>query len=181
MRDRERGVSTLGTVVLAGIAGLLVATVLADWMIVDVKVPEEDLRIVVPVPLVALRAAAGLIPEEELREARVPAEVREHRERVLAAVSALEQAPDGVYVEVDARDAKVRVEKKGDELLVSVDAEGARVSCAIPVDGVLDALEDWDWETVDPSMAFKVLGRADIGRMVTVEADDGTRVAITKW
>ncbi len=181
MRHRERGLSTVGAVLLAGVAGLVAATLLADWMIVDVKVPEEDLRIVVPVPLLALRAATALIPDEALEEATVPPEVGEQREQVLRAVAALHDAPDGIYVKVDSRDAKVTVEKKKDDLLVSVDADDARVRCAVPIDGVLNALERWDWKTADPSLAWRVLGRADIGNLVTVEAKDGTRVVITKW
>jgi hypothetical protein len=46
---------------------------------------------------------------------------------------------------------------------------------------VLEALEDWDWQTVDPDLLFDILGSASMGNLVTVEVDDGTRVAIKMW
>jgi hypothetical protein len=45
----------------------------------------------------------------------------------------------------------------------------------------LEALEDWDWETVDPQMFFDVLHAAENGDLVTVATDDGVRVAIKMW
>ena len=35
---RQRGISTFGAVLLAGTAGLLTATLMMDWMVVDVHV-----------------------------------------------------------------------------------------------------------------------------------------------
>jgi hypothetical protein len=99
----------------------------------------------------------------------------------MAALQSLADAPDATFVEVDADDAQVNISKKGKELLVSVDADDARVRCTIPVDGILEALESWDWETADPDLIFDILGSASMGELVTVEVDDGTRVAIKMW
>jgi hypothetical protein len=178
----ERGVSTVGAVVLAGLAGVMATLLMMDWMVVDVRTPEpEALRIMVPFPLLAGRIASNLVPEEALEDARIPADLRHHRDAVLATLRALSESPDATYVKVEADDAIVNVSKEGDELLVSVDADDARVRCTVPVDGILEALEEWDWETADPSMLFDILGSASMGELVTVEVDDGTRVAIKMW
>jgi len=159
------------------------ATVLMmDWMVVDVRTPEpEAMRIMVPFPLLAGRIATGLIPDDALDQAEIPPGVLQHRDVVLTALRSLADVPDATLVRVDADDAKVDVSKHGDDLMVSVDADDATVRCTIPVDGILEALEDWDWQTADPQLIFDILGEASMGNLVTVEVDDGTRVAIKMW
>jgi len=66
-------------------------------------------------------------------------------------------------------------------LRIAVDADDAVVRCNVPIDGILEALEDWDWETVDPQMAFDILRAAENGDLVTVATEDGVRVAIKMW
>ncbi len=45
----QRGMSTLGAVLLAGTVGLLTATLMMDWMVVDVHVvdvsPDDDIEL----------------------------------------------------------------------------------------------------------------------------------------
>mgnify|MGYP000535447441 CR=1 FL=1 len=73
----QRGMSTFGAVLLAGTAGLLTATLMMDWMVVDVRTPApEDIHIKVPFPLIAGRIATSFIPDDALEEAGVPPEVR---------------------------------------------------------------------------------------------------------
>ncbi len=55
------------------------------------------------------------------------------------------------------------------------------VRCNIPIDGVLEALENWDWQTADPQMIFDILHAAENGELVTVATEDGVRVAIKMW
>ena len=56
MMSGQRGVSTVGAVVLAGLAGVLATVLMMDWMIVEVRTPEpEDLHLKVPFPLLAGR------------------------------------------------------------------------------------------------------------------------------
>lgn len=182
MMNRQSGVSTVGAVVLAGLAGTLATLLMMDWMLVDVQTPEpESMHIVVPFPLLAGRLAASFVPDEALRDAELPPEVLQQRDVVLTALRELAETPDATLVRVDADDAIVDISKIGDDLLVSVDADDATVRCKIPVDGILDALEDWDWQTADPDLIFDILGSASMGEFVTVEADDGTRVAIKMW
>ena len=55
-------------------------------------------------------------------------------------------------------DALVEIAKTGDNLTVAVDADDANVRCTVPLDGILYALERWDWESVDPGLVFDILG-----------------------
>jgi len=179
---RQSGVSTVGAVLLAGLAATLATLLMMDWMFVDVQTPEpESIHIMVPFPLLAGRVAAGIVPDDVFRDAEMPPEVLQQREVVLTALRELADTPDATLVRVDADDAIVNISKTGDDLLVSVDADDARVRCKIPVDGILDALEGWDWQTADPDLIFDILGSASMGELVTVEAEDGTRVAIKMW
>jgi len=183
--------STLGAVLLAGTAGLLTATLLVDWMVVDVHVLDvshhDDIEldapvhIRVPFPLIVADIAAGFIPDEVLEDAEVPPELKAQRELILAAVEGLLDSPDAALVKVRTEDANVDIIKDGDTLRISVDADDAVVRCNVPIDGVLEALADWDWETFDPKMVLDVLHAAENGDLVTVATDDGVRVAIKMW
>ena len=179
----QRGMSTVGAVLLAATAGVLTATLMMDWMVVDVHVIEDDqpVHVKVPFPLIIADVAAGFIPDEALAEAEIPPEARAQKELVLAAMRELLDAPDAEFVKVRTEDANVDIYKEGDTLRIAVDADDAVVHCNIPIDGVLDALEDWDWETFDPKMVFDVLHAAENGDFVTVTTDDGVRVAVKMW
>ena len=187
----QRGMSTLGAVLLAGTAGLLTATLMMDWMVVDVHVvdvaPHDDIEIdapihiKVPFPLIVADVAASFIPDEVLEDAEVPPEVKEQRELILATVAGLLDSPDATLVKVRTEDANVDIIKDGDTLRIAVDADGAVVRCNVPIDGILKALEDWDWETFNPRMVLDVLHAAENGDLVTVATDDGVRVAIKMW
>ena len=179
---RERGVSTLGGVFLATLAGMVVAALIMDWVVVDIHTPAPDaFHLKLPFPLVVGHVASSLIPDDVTSEAVVPPEVREQRELVLATVRSLAECPDATLVKVEADDARVEITKQGDDLLIAVDADDATVRCTVPLDGVLDALENWDWETFDPGMVFDVLEAVHHGELLRVEADDGTRVAVRIW
>jgi hypothetical protein len=91
------------------------------------------------------------------------------------------ESPDAVLVKVRTEDANIDISKDGDTLRIAVDADDAVVRCNVPIDGILKALEDWDWETVDPQMIFDVLHAAENGDLVTVTTNDGVRVAIKMW
>ena len=187
----QRGMSTLGAVLLAGTAGLLTATLLMDWMVVDVHVVDVSqhddieldapLHIKVPFPLIVADMAASFIPDEALEDADVPPEVKEQRELILATVRGLLDSPDAALVKVHTEDANVEIVKEGDTLRIAVDADDAVVRCNVPIRGVLDVLEQWDWETVNPGMFLDVLHAAENGDLVTVATNDGVRVAIKMW
>jgi hypothetical protein len=179
---RERGLSTLPAILLAAAAGLLAATFMADWMVVDAQTTGEDaVHLKLPFPLVVARAATACVPREAMRELQVPAEVRQRKEQILAGLQALAEVPDATLVKVETPEEKVLVAKEGKLLRISVDAPDAIVRCTVPLDGALEALRDWDWQTFDPGMVFDLLSAAPRGDLVRVEADDGTRVAISMW
>ena len=111
----------------------------------------------------------------------MPPEVKKQRELILATVQGLLDSPDATLVSVETDEANVEIVKDGDTLRVAVDAEDAVVRCNVPIDGVLDALEDWDWETFNPQMILDVLHSAENGDLVTVATNDGVRVAVKMW
>jgi hypothetical protein len=84
-------------------------------------------------------------------------------------------------VTVHSDDANVEIVKEGDTLRIAVDADDAVVRCNVPIRGVYEALEDWDWETFDPRMILDMLHAAENGDLVTVATEDGVRVAIKMW
>ena len=179
---RQRGMSTIGGVLLAGLLGTLTAVAVTDWMIVDVQIADPDpMHIKVPFPLFIANVATSLVPDSALEDARMPPEVTANRDLVISAVTALLEAPDTALVKVEAPDALVEIAKHGDNLTVAVDADDATVRCTVPLDGVLYALERWDWQTADLGLIFDALGKADNGPLVSVHADDGTKVAINLW
>jgi hypothetical protein len=182
MRMRERGISTIGGILLAGLAGMLTAVAITDWMVVDVRIADPDpMHIKVPFPLFIADVASSFIPDDVLEAEEFPPEITANRELIMAAVTSLLEAPDSALVKVSAPDALVEISKIGDNITVAVDADDATVRCTIPLDGVLYALEKWDWKTFDPDLIFDTLGKADNGPLVTVEVDDGTRVAVNLW
>jgi hypothetical protein len=179
---RERGISTIGGILLAGLAGMLTAVAITDWMVVDVQIVDPNpMHIKVPFPLFIAEVASSFVPEESLEVHDFPPEIAANKELILAAVTSLLEAPDSALVKVSAPDALVEVSKIGDNIRVAVDADDATVRCTIPLDGVLYALEKWDWQSFDPGIIFDALGKADNGPLVTVEVDDGTKVAVNLW
>lgn len=179
---RQRGISTLGSILLAAVAGLGAATVLMDWVIVDVQTPEpEAIHIKAPFPLIIADIAVAFIPDEVMQDMEVPQEARAQKDAVMAALSSLVDAPDGALVEVTTPDETVTIVKKGRKLIVDVDAEDAEVHCAIPLHGIYKSLGRWDWEVFEPKMVLTALHNTSPGVLVDVHADDGTKVKITKW
>jgi hypothetical protein len=151
-------------------------------MVVDVQIADPDpMHFKVPFPLFIADVASSFIPADHFEAGEFPPEIATNKELILAAVTSLLEAPDSALVKVSAPDALVEISKLGDNLQIAVDADDAIVRCTVPLDGVLYALEQWDWQTFDPDLIFDTLGKADNGPLVTVEVDDGTRVAINLW
>ena len=187
----QRGMSTVGAVLLAATAGLLTATLMMDWMVVDVHVVDvsdhDDIHadfpvhIKVPFPLLIADLATGFIPNEAFEDAYIPPEARAQKELVVETIRALLESPDAELVKVRTEEATVDIFKDGDTLRIAVDADDAVVRCNVPIDGILEALENWDWQTVDPKMAFDILRAAENGELVTVATEDGVRVSVKMW
>jgi hypothetical protein len=173
--------STVPAILVSALVAMMTSVFLMDWVVVDVRTAApENMHFKVPFPLCVADIASEFIPREALDEAEIPPEVRQYKETVIEALSTLLDAPDATFVRVDTDDAHVVVAKQGDDIVVDVDADDAIVHCTIPLDGVLDALENWDWQSFDPDLVFDVLAAAGNGNLVTVEAE-GTRVAVNMW
>lgn len=180
-RYSSRGISTVPAILIAAFAGLVTAVLLADWVILDIDHHGPDpVHIKLPFPLVVADLAAFCVPEDALAEFEVPAEVRAQREVVLTAVKRLGEMPDTTFVRVEDGDTLVVIRKERNTLRIEVDADDAVVRCNIPIDGVFEALDAWDWQTLDPGVLLHALHKADGGNLLTVEAEDA-RIAINKW
>ena len=178
----QRGISTLGSVLLAAVAGLGAGTILMDWVIVDVQTPQpEVIHIKAPLPLVLADIALAFIPDDAMQDMVVPREVRNQRDTVMAALAGLIDAPDGVLVEVTTPDETVNIENRGRKLIIDVETEDTVVHCSFPLAGIQKSLGDWNWEAFEPRMVLTALHHTSPGVLVDVAVDDGTKVKITKW
>ena len=145
------------------------------------RTPEpENLHLKIPFPLIVADVAAAFIPEVHFEEAEVPEEMREQRELIMSALTSLAETPDATLVRVRDGATHVVIEKVDGELRLAVDDSDATVRCSIPLEGIVDALEDWDWETFEPELILDILHATPNGNLLTVEAD-GARVAINMW
>ncbi len=175
---RQRGISTVPTLLLAACGGLAVTAVMMSWVVVEVETP-EGFHFKAPVPLVALRCAAGCVPTGSVQMPELPSELREQKDAILSVLRELEACPDATLVEVAAPDADVRIVKKGGDVLVDVQAEDAAVHVTVPVDRLTGVLDRWDWQHLEPELAFDLLA-AGRGDLVNVEAE-GASVRVAIW
>ena len=121
------GVGVLGTVVAAGAA-------LSSEGFIHVKVDEKQpdgthLSLVVPAATVPL--SLHFVPREKLKDAS--ADIRPYLPIIDAAIPALEQCPDGVFVEVRDPEEHVLISKSGNSLIIDVNDSGDIVHVAVPL------------------------------------------------
>lgn len=128
------GLAVLMTFLGTGVA--LAATVAATG-IVTVQVEErgpEGVRLLVPVPAALLDLGLGVatlaVPADELRQLR--AEAAPFQPAIEAIARGIEECPDATLVEVVTDRESVRVTKRGNTLVIDVDAEDAEVRVALP-------------------------------------------------
>lgn len=177
----QRGISTLAAAVGAALLGLATATFLMDWVVIDVTVPEDDVHFVAPLPLIVADIALAFVPDEAMEDAEIPPELRAQKDAILNGLDELLKLDDHALVSVSTPEENVEIRVVDGELLVSVDAEDARVRCTLPLEGIRDSLDRWDWTTVDPQMALDMLHAAHRGPLVDVQAEDGVHVKIDMW
>lgn len=137
------GVGVLGTVVVAGAA-------LSSEGFIHVKVHEKDpdghnINLLVPAAAVRLTLAAvpltlRFVPREHLAEASE--NVRPYLPIIDAAIPALEDCPDGVFVEVTDDHEHVMVSKSGGSLIVDVNDEDDVVHVSVPLSAAQSAIHE---------------------------------------
>jgi hypothetical protein len=122
----------LGAFVLsiAGVGFAAAAVYHAGSIAVDVQDRDTDFRLAVPAAVVHL--AVMLTPASMIREATREAEP--YFPAIAAGWQEFERTPDFVLVSVESPRETVRVEKRGDRILVLVEGQdGSRVNVAIPL------------------------------------------------
>jgi hypothetical protein len=121
------GVGILGTAVVAG-------TALSSEGFIHVKVHEKspdghNLNLVVPAAVVPM--TLRFLPREHLAEASE--NLRPYLPIIDAAIPALEDSPDGVFVEVTDESEHVLISKSGGSLVIDVNDEGDFVHVSVPL------------------------------------------------
>jgi len=164
---------TLTVVVTAATAALVAAAFLTGWMVVEVETPEPGgIHLTVPVPLGLLQAALALLPRDAFPRQELPEDFPLDREGLLAIVEALTTAPAGSHLDVETPDSGVSLTLSGAELVVAVRDHEAHVDLRVPLDGLKDALEEWDGRTLDPRTLLTVLASSGHGPLLRVGSRD---------
>lgn len=179
-RHGTRGVSTVGSVVVAATLALLVATFLSRWMVVEVKPLDGHApRVIVPIPLPLLQLVMRAISDQQPSKP-MPVEVTRQRAQVLEAMRMLERTGDTTLLQVTSPDATVLIRKVRDRLELAVDGDEAKVRGGLPLAKVRQVLERWDWQALHPGVAMDVLAAAGRGEVLHVDAPDA-QVSIRVW
>lgn len=130
------GVGILGTAFVAGAA-------LSSEGFIAVRVHEKNpdgKNINLFVPAAAVPLTLRFVPREHLAEASE--NVRPYLPIIDAAIPALEQAPDGVFVEVVDRDEHVLISKRGGSLVVDVNDRDDVVHVSVPLRAAQSAVHE---------------------------------------
>jgi hypothetical protein len=133
-------------------------------------------HIVVPMPLLAIRTAAALVPSQGHRLDL--GEAGRHLGVARDVLQALADAPDGELVRVEEPEEHVVIAKEGGLLRVRVHDQNEDVTVAVPLAFVLRALPE-DGGTISPSALVGALGSARFTDLVDVRtADEHVRVTV---
>lgn len=168
----------LAAAVLALPVAAIGAVAATGVVVVDVREAKGQ-RIVVPVPLLAVRAAAAFVPEPRQR-----VELGEAARHVGAArrvLEALAEAPDCELVRVEEQGEEVVVRKRGDMLEVRVRERGGDdVSVNVPIAMALHVLPDASGR-LSAREAVRSLAWARNTNLVDVKSANGDHVKIAVW
>jgi len=179
--DRSRWLSTVGSAGLGAFFALLVAMLVTNWVVVDVRSSDDGERVRVPLPINLLRIPLHMAPRATVRVPMTCEAERQHA-RALAALHALREAPEGATVPLDVRHGAIALSRRGDTLVVVVGDEGCgeSVRATLPFAATLRLLEQSADGRVEPRALLDVLAAARRGELLAVEADDA-RVRVTTW
>jgi hypothetical protein len=130
------GVGILGTAFVAGAA-------LSSEGFIAVRVHEkgpDGKNINLFVPAAAVPVALRFVPREHRAEASE--NVRPYLPIIDAAIPALEQSPDGVFVEVVDNDEHVLISKRGGSLVIDVNDREDMVHVSVPLRAAQSAVHE---------------------------------------
>jgi len=159
---------------------LLVGGAVMNASVLVVHVDSEDVSLTIPVPLALAQVAMAFVPAEAKR-VEVPefAEYAPYLERI---VTAIQNSPDGLFVQVDDGDDHVRVAKEGGLLKILVnDADDEQVTVSLPLASLSRVLDAYDAEegVFRTSRLVGALRAAPSGELVHVlDSDDEVRISI---
>jgi hypothetical protein len=137
-------------------------------------------HIVVPVPLLAVQAAAAFVPAHVTRELELPEEAREALPAAEKVLAALAEAPDGELVRVEERHETVIVRKVGDTLEIRVSGRRENVNVNVPLSTALELVQGLREGRIRPSQVVGALREARFTDLVEVQ-DGDDRVSISIW
>ncbi|TVR64359.1 MAG: hypothetical protein EA422_06435 [Gemmatimonadales bacterium] len=143
--------------------------------------PEDGPRVVVPVPYALVRAGLALAPRD-VRRIPVP-ELTPHLEDVRTVLATLQEAPDGVFIEIESPHEHVVISKGEGALRITVvDGGETRVEAALPLSLLASAQDAFDGETgsLHTGALVRALRHAPRGPLVHL-VDGGTEVQIRAW
>ncbi len=128
--------------------------------------------VAINVPLDLVESLLPLISVEGLEHGKVHIDCEELQEiDVVAIVRELRSAEDGEYIVVEEHDERVRVEKRGDYLLIKVEERDEKVEIRIRLE-VAEALFMDDPERLDLLKGIQALRNQGEGDLVTVVSED---------
>jgi hypothetical protein len=130
------GAGVLGTVLVGGAA-------LSSEGFIHVKVDEKQanghhISLIVPAALVPI--TLKFVPKQHLAEAAE--NLRANMAIIDAALPALEQCPDGVFVEVIDPGEHVLIAKSGSSIVIDVNDPGETVHVAVPLRAAESAIHE---------------------------------------
>lgn len=157
---------------------VLVGGAVLNSSIMLVTVHNDDVKLLIPVPLALAQIALAFCPDE-VKRIEVP-ELAQYIPYLEDVVTALQEAPDAVFVEVEDGSDHVRVYKEGGLLKVTVRARtDEQVTVQIPFVSMMAVVHAYDTEGkfFRTSRLVGALRAAPSGDLVhVIDGDDEVRI-----
>jgi len=170
-----------GAAALALSTGLVAAAATqTSVLVVDVTF-EDGPRVVAPVPYAVVRAGLALAPRD-VRRLQVP-ELAAHMDDLREVLNILQDAPDGVFVEIEGRGEQVVISKRDDALRVmAMDGDRTRVELTLPLGSLASVHDAYDRQTgtLHADALVQALRSAPRGPLLHL-ADGKAEVHVRAW
>lgn len=172
----------IGAVLASISVALGIVVAVTGVMVVDVT-KADGTRVVVPVPLLLVQAAARFGPTQTAAAEvdRQVARVRQYlpvAEEVLAAVA---ESPDCELASVDQGDEHLRVHKVGESLQIRVDNPRENTELNVPFDLARRAVQQARQGRVSPAAMLGMLRHSRLTQLADVYNHGGDHVKIKIW